>query len=321
MKNKLALLVFASAVLMTGCRTHSQYHHDVVKETYFHKYGVPVAKADWENQGKDGQIVSLRKDGVTISASYSKGILDGPTSYSFPNSSTIQRVETYSNAQLVARRENYLSGVPVKEEIYENNALTQLTRWYEDGTPQATEYYQNTFMVSGEYRTPLNVVESRVVDGHGTRIVRSNEGDLLSKDIVKNGQMIERVTYFSNGDPATVAPFQSGVIHGTRLTFLQGGLPNTVEQWVQGIQEGTTIVYQNGEKFAEVPYSNGYKNGIERRFRDGELLVEEVTWKDNAKHGQRKVYVGGETQIEWYHNNELVSRTTYERMNMPRKTA
>jgi antitoxin component YwqK of YwqJK toxin-antitoxin module len=321
MKKKLALLgCLAFTVLMAGCRSNSQYN-DVVKETYFHKYGVPVAKADWETQGKDGQIMSLRKDGVTVSASYNKGILDGPATYSFPNSSTIQFVETYSNAELVSKKENYPSGVPMREEIYEENALMNLTRWYEDGTPQANELYQNTFLASGEYRTPLNVVESRIVDGHGTRVTRSNEGDLLAKDFIQNGQMVERVTYYANGDPATVTPFANGVVHGARLTFLQGGLPNTVEQWVQGVQEGTTIVYLNGEKISEVPYVHGIKNGIEHRFRDGELLVEEITWKGNAMHGQRKVFVDGQTKVEWYHNGELVSRTAYERMNMPRKAA
>lgn len=199
--------------------------------------------------------------------------------------------------------------------------MTKLTRWYEDGTPQATELYQNTFLMAGEYRTPLNVVESRIVDGHGTRISRSNEGDLLSKDTVYNGQMVERVTFYTNGDPATVTPYENGVVHGSRLTFLQGGLPNTVEQWVQGVQEGTTIVYQNGEKVAEMPYVQGNRNGVERRFKDGELLVEEVAWKDDQQHGQRKLFVDGETKIEWYHHGELVSRNAFERMNLPRKAA
>ena len=263
----------------------------------------------------------MRKDGVTVSSSYSNGILDGPTNYSYPNSSTIQLVEIYLNGELLSKRENFPSGVPMKEEIYEGSALMKLTRWYEDGTPQATEVYQNTFLISGEYRTPLNVVETRILDGHGTRVTRSNEGDLLAKDTVKNGQMIERVTYYANGDPASVTPFENGAIHGTRLTFLQGGLPNTVEQWVQGVQDGTTIVYQNGEKTSELTYFQGNKHGIEHRFRDGELLVEEVCWQDNVQHGQRKIYVDGEVKIEWYHNGELVSRNTYERLNLPRKAA
>jgi antitoxin component YwqK of YwqJK toxin-antitoxin module len=219
----------------------------------------------------------------------------------------------------VSKKENFPSGVPLKEELLEGNILTKMTRWYEDGTPQANESYENTFLVSGEYRTPLNVVETRVLDGHGTRIWRSNDGELLSKDTVQNGQMVERITYFPNGDPATVSAYENGTEHGTRLTFLQGGLPSTVEQWVHGVQEGITVVYLNGEKTSEVPFIYGKKNGVESRYRDGSLLVEEVCWKENVQHGQRKIYVDGETKSEWYHEGELVSRTTYERLNMPHR--
>jgi antitoxin component YwqK of YwqJK toxin-antitoxin module len=317
MKKTLALLTLIS-VALTGCCPNSQYR-DVVKETYIHKYGVPMAKSDWDEQGKDGQIIALHKDGVTVITSYAQGGIHGPTSYSFPNSSTIQRVETFSYGELVSKKENYPSGIPMKEELFEEDSVVKVTQWYEDGTPQGNEIYQDTFLISGEYRTPLNVIESRVADGHGTRIFRTNEGDLLSKDRIQNGQMVERLCYYTNGDPSTVTPYENGVVHGTRLTFLPGGLPDSIEQWVHGIQEGTTVVYQNGEKISEVPYVRGKKNGIEYRYRDGILLVEEVSWKDNQQHGPRKLYVDGSTKTEWYHAGEMVSRTAYERMNMPRR--
>lgn len=317
MKKILALLALA-CVALTGCRNNSQCN-TIVKETYIHKYGVPVTQADWEFQGEDGQIVSLQKDGVTVTTSYLKGVLHGPSSYTFPNSSTIQRVLTFTSGELTSKREHYPSGVPMKEEIFEDKILVKLIRWYEDGTPQANESYQGSYLIMGEYRTPLNVVESRIVDGFGTRICRSNEGDLLSKDNIQNGQMVERITYYTNGDPSTITPFKNGVVQGTRLTFLQGGLPNTVEQWENGQQEGLTVVYLNGEKIAEVQYEGGKKNGVELRYRDGTILVEEVCWRDNIQHGQRKVYVDGEAKSEWYHEGEVVSKTTYERLNLIRK--
>ena len=319
MKTTLPLIMLA-CVTLAGCRAH-QGQYEVVKATYMHKYGIPVTKSAWEEQGRDGQTVALRKDGVTITTTYSKGQAHGPTTYSYPNSSTVRTCETYSRGKLVSTRENYPSGVPLKEETFEDNALVNLTRWYEDGTPQVNELYQDTFLFSGEYRTPLNVVESRVEDGHGTRICRSNEGDLISRDTIHNGQMTERITYFANGDPSVITPYENGAIHGTRLTFIQGGLPSTAEQWVHGTQEGLTVVYQNGEKIAEVNFHHGKKNGIELRYRDGSILMEEVSWKDNVKHGPRKLYVDGAAKTEWYHFGDLVSRPTYERMNLPRQSA
>lgn len=317
MKKHAIYLLASSCLLTIGCRSNNQYS-EVVKETYIHKYGVPVAKDAWVQQGKDGKVIQLRKDGVTVSKCVENGVLCGETTYTYPNSSTVHRVEMYRDGKLISARDHYPSGVPKKEEIYEGEELVTLTRWYEDGTPSANETYKNTFLITGVYRTPLNVIESRIQDGHGTRIYRSSDGDLLSKDTVQNGQMVEKITYYSNGDPSTVTPYKDGVVHGMRLTFLQGGLPNTVEQWVYGQQDGVTVIYQNGEKVAEVPYVRGKKNGTEYRYRDGTLLVEEVNWKENIQHGQRKIYVDGDTKTEWYHQGEMVSRTTFERMNLPR---
>ncbi len=318
MKKSITFGVFSLlALIATGC-SPSNRHNDVVKETYIHKYGVPVAKTDWDEQGKDGQIIQLKKDGITLAQSFAQGILNGESTYTFPNSSTVHRVEVFEKGELVAKRENYTSGVPMWEETYKHGTLAKLTRWYEDGTPSATEIYQGNYLVKGEYRTPLNAVEASVEKGEGIRISRTNDGELLSKDTIHNGEMVERVTYFANGDPSVITPFEHGVIHGMRLTYLHGGLPRTAEQWNHGKQEGTTIVYQNGEKYAEVPYVNGKKNGVETRYRDGHLLVEELTWKDNVQHGQRKLYVDGATKSEWYHQGEMVSRATFERMNLPR---
>lgn len=302
--------------LLPSC-TNRERRAEVVKETYVHKYGVPVAKSDWEAQGHEGQIVQLQNDGVTVTSTYQKGTLEGPTTYSFPNSSTIQFVENYKEGILVSKRENYTSGVPMKEESYDGKLLVKLNRWYEDGTPQGEESYENGQIVSAEYRTLLNVVEARIQNGHGTRIRRSPEGELLSKDTFQSGQMVERITYFGNGDPATVTAFDQGAVHGTRMTFLQGGIPRSVEQWMKGAQEGITVLYQNGEKIAEVPYHKGKKNGVETRYRDGQILSEEISWKEDTLHGPRRFFVDGVPKSEWYLNGDLVSRSTFERMNLP----
>lgn len=316
MKRIISFACLFACVTFTGCRSSNQT--SVVKETYIHKYGVPVAKEDWESQGKDGKIVQLQKDGVTVCRQFSNGVLHGETTFTFPNNNTIHYSDQYSHAELTSRRENHPNGMPMKEAFYDHGALTKLIYWYEDGTPAATENYENGRITSGEYRTPLNVIESRVVDGQGIRIRRTSNGDFLSKDSILNGSMVERTTYHAQGDPAAITPYENDLVHGTRQTFFPGGLPNTVEQWAYGRQDGITLVYQNGEKIAEVPYINGKKNGIERRFRDGSLLVEEVSWLNNVQHGICKIYVDGETKVEWYHQGEVVSRTTFERMNLPR---
>ncbi len=305
------------AASLTSCRTFRKA--DVVHETYIHKYGVPVPKEDWSRNGKDGQVVQLRSDGVTVARTYERGVLHGKTSFSYPNSSTIAKVEFYNSGELVSKRDNYFSGVGKEEEKYEGAIISERLCWYEDGTPSLEEKYENGFIVKGEYRTPTNEIESKVTDGKGVRLVRGAEGELLFKDTIEGGQMIERVAYFPNGDPSSVTPFKNGLVHGTKLTFLQNGLPNTVEEWTHGAQEGTTIVYLNGEKVAEVPFVKGKKEGIEARYRDGKDLVEEVTWKNDIQHGPRKIILDeNHSKTEWYLQGEVVSRATFERMNTDR---
>lgn len=315
MKNSLFLLVAGAACVMTSCTKANK--QAVVQETFIHKYGCAIGKEDWTRNGKQGQVISLRSDGVTVSKSFSKGILDGKTTYTFPNSSTIARIENYIQGELVSKTENYLSGIAKEEEKYSGQMIAEKNAWYEDGTPAANEKFENGLIVTGEYRTPFNDIESQVVEGKGVRITRGFDGELLFKDIIEGGQMVERVSYFPNGDPSSVTSYKNSLINGTRLTFLQGGLPNTVEEWANGQQQGTTIVYLNGEKVAEVPYVKGKKEGVELRFRDGAFLVEEVTWHNDLQHGPRKIILDENTsKTEWYFNGEVVSKATFERMNV-----
>lgn len=312
MKRKLLLSLAFLPLVFTGCQRPCR---DVVTETYVHKYGVPVVKDDWSRNGKDGQIIQLKTDGVTVTRSFSQGILNGITTHSFPNSSTTEMAETYEQGILKSIVKNYQSGMPKIQEKFEDNKLKEVVRWYEDGTPASNESYEFGLIASGEYRTPMNVVESRVQNGIGVRVIRGNDGELLFKDTISNGQMTERTSFFPNGDPSAVTPFEQGKVHGTRVTFLVGGLPHTVEKWVNGQQEGATLVYQNGEKVAEVPYLKGQKHGTEYRYRDGKVVVEEVSWKNGVQHGPRKIIADETERTEWYHQGELVSRPTFERMN------
>lgn len=310
------LLLSLTLLATTGCRNY--YQGQVVKETYEHKYGLPVSGADFEKQGKTGKIVQLLKDGVTVTRSLENGLANGITSWTFPNTSTIHREEEYENGTLMVKRENYSSGMPQREERFdEKGVVTQRLRWYEDGTPAGVEHYVSGLLMSGEYRTPLNLIESRVQDGVGTRVLRSGDGELIAKDTITDGELVERISYYSNGDPASIAPYADGEIHGDRLTYFRGGLPKTVEHWVHGKQQGSTLVYHNGEKFAEVPYIGGEKHGVELRYRDGDLLVEELSWLHNKQHGPHKIYVDGSTKVEWYHQGQIVSRPTFERLNPP----
>lgn len=262
--------------------------------------------------------MQLRKDGVTVSQSFADGVLHGESTYSFPNTSTLAKVEIYEDGVLVSRKTNYSSGVPQSEEQFESDLIAKRMVWYECGTPQTIEAYASGLLMSGEYRTVQNTLESRVKGGEGTRVIRDLEGTLVAKESIEAGRRVERVDYYPSGDPLAITPYLNEHIHGTRLTFAPGGLPKTVEQWAHDLQEGITTLYQNGEKVSEVTYVRGKKEGIEKKFRDGNILVEEMTWKGDKPHGPRTIYVDGAKQTDYFHQGEIVSRPTFERLNPPR---
>lgn len=82
MNKRTLLLLMAPLCLLEGCRSNRQFT-DVVKETYFHKFGTPTTLNDWQAHGEEGQVVRLHKDGVTVTTNYEQGVVHGETSYTF----------------------------------------------------------------------------------------------------------------------------------------------------------------------------------------------------------------------------------------------
>jgi antitoxin component YwqK of YwqJK toxin-antitoxin module len=316
MRKVTTLILLSGAIALSGCASSNRANKDccyVVDEKYVHKYGLEVAQNDWKARGKNGQVISTLDNGVVMTKQYDFGVLEGETTYTFPNSNTIEKVETYKNGQLVKTVINDESGAPKEETEMTAEGNKYVTIWYNDGTPQSRESYQDDLLVQAEYFNGSNKVESRVDNGFGTRIVRDQYGDLVSTDTFKNGALVSKTTYHKNGAPKAFTPYANNVVEGMRKTFMPAGEPETVEEWVGGVREGTTLAYKNGEKFAEVPYKNGRKNGIEKRYRDGSTLIEEISWRDNQRHGPSDTYVNGKvTKTEWYYNGQKVTKSAWD---------
>lgn len=309
------IAVLSAALALTGCGSSKRQPNNVVRQTYIHKYGVTVPQQDWTARGKHGQVVSEMKNGVSVSHSYASGILDGPTTYSFPHSSAIERVETYARGNLMKETNYYRSGPPKEEVAYEANGDKKVTSWYETGSPKSVEDFDASgLLVKAEYYTPSHQSEAQVDNKHGIRITRNQYGHILSKDTIDNGVMIGRTTFHYTGSPKEVIPFKDGLVEGKVQTFTPDGEPNTIEQWVAGKQQGTTIVFQNGEKYAEVPYVNGSKQGVERRYRDGSIPTQEVSWYNNLQDGPSTVHAGQIATTEWYFEGKPVSKLNYDDM-------
>ena len=268
-----------------------------------------------KDKGKNGQIISTRADGVVVTQSYSGGILHGETSYTFPNSSTVAKIERYNGGRLEEETWQYTSGIPVRKDTRHDDGHLTRTTWYETGTPRSQESFLGKSLLSGNYYGQTNELESQVTEGYGQRTRWDGYGQLVSKEEIQNGYIVNSTEYHPTGTPKAIIPFENGQIHGTKRTFLPGGEPATTEEWACGQQHGVTTTFLNGLKASEAIYVQGEKHGVEQLFRDGNELVEEIAWNHNAKHGPTKNHLGDETQVSWFHQGRHVSQNTYEDLN------
>lgn len=302
--------LFVLALSLNSCNRSN--NGVIVEETYVHRYGVAVPQEDWEVQGQSGKVITTLKNGVIVSKAMVSGVHEGDTTYTFPHSEVIQKVETYSQGNIQRVMVHYYSGKPAHETLFNGQNSRQITRWYESGSPQSKEQIVNDKLMSGEYFTVKNQLEARVADGQGTRIQRDHYGQHVSQDTIVNGEMVLCTTCHSNGAPKELTPYKNRVVDGELKTFLPAGEPNTTENWSGGKKEGITIVYQNGEKYAEVPYVSGYKHGTERRFRDGNHVIEELSWVNGQRHGATYSYIGDVIKTDWHYQDRLVTEKTFE---------
>lgn len=306
--------IAATCFVTTACnRTPRNVGCDVVEETYVHKYGVPVPQQDWQARGEHGQVISTLKDGVIVTKQFNGGILDGDTTYTFPHSNLIEKIQTYSKGTLTKETLYYHSGVPMQETLIQANGSKNVKIWYENGSPKNIEDYDTAgLLTQGQYYDGRNQLEARIDNGEGIRHMRDAYGQLLSKDTIQGGVLTTGTTYHPNGSPKEITPYVKGVVEGERRTYLPAGEPNTVEQWVGGKQHGATVQYQNGEKVSEATYVNGSKTGLERHYRDGSEVIGEISWKSDQKHGPSTSYAGENPQTEWFLQGKPVSKAKFD---------
>lgn len=290
-------------------------NNSTIKQSYIHKYGAELSKEDWDARGKNGQIITTNTEGITTSQTFSKGILQGNTTYSYPHSKTIQTTEAYDLGKLSSTTAHYPSGIPQKEEVYLSDMSVKISTWYEDGTPKSTEVIDGQSIKDGEYYSPSNELESRVVKANGIKMIRDHQGHFLSQDTITNGQLSSRRTFYPNGEIQSITPYSNGVIQGERKTYKLGGQPASIEEWAKGQKHGLCKIYENGEQVAEIPYVRGKKEGVERHFQNETILVREVTWAKGLRHGATKAYYEDATQTEWYFMDQKMSVPKVHRYN------
>ncbi len=314
MNKTLFFLLGSFVITLAGCSpSRFSPRHDVVCQNYYHTYGVEVSEDEWRERGSNGEITRTLDNGITERRSFKKGVPHGLTTYTFPHSSLLEREEVYHEGTLTKRVIHYPSGTPYQCEEWPNQEEYAFTTWYEDGTPLFAEYYNENLLVSGEY-FPLHHDEpdTIITNGDGIRTLRDHYGLLLAKEEFHAGERTLTTEYYPTGTPKRVTPYAQRKIEGERKLFLPGGEPHTIEKWTNGIQEGTTLVFENGALQARIPYKKGKKHGVEKHYDLNNNVVEEITWEGGKRQGPTHIVVRDHVKTEWYYDDQLVSKASYE---------
>jgi antitoxin component YwqK of YwqJK toxin-antitoxin module len=299
------------AAIITSCQNNNSLDQ-VVSQKFVHKYGFETTEEDWKAREKDGQVVTVLKNGVKITASYENGKLHGPTTHTFPNSSIVEKQYVYSQGTLLKESINDITGMPIKEEIYEYDQKKIVTLWDEKGVPLSVEEYEGSLLMDGKYFTPEHELEASVENGAGRRIKRDRSGLLISSDEIVDGIMYSRTTFHPNGNIHTISHYHNYQLHGEQQKFTASGKPLMSLNWEHGTLHGDKVIYRNGLKVAVIPYVNGIKNGIELHFDDLGNLTAEIEWRKDKKHGTTKMHTEDFTDTEWFFNGQSVSAEKFK---------
>lgn len=309
-------LVSLGVVLLLASCQPSTSLDQVVSQKYVHKYGFKVSPQEWEERTQDGQIVSMLKNGVKVTSTYENGKLHGPTTYTFPHSTVVEKLLVYDQGALLKEAIYDPAGMPIREEIYEFDDRTIITAWDEKGVPLSIEEYDGELLFEGKYYTPDHELEAQVSEGFGNRVKRDRTGLLLLKDRIEKGEIASRTTYHPSGQIHTISHYLDHQLHGEQLKYTATGKPLMQLHWKYGILDGMKVVFRNGSKIAEIPYKDGQKYGTERHYDDLGYLTAEIEWKNDEKHGSSKIHTEEDTETEWFYKGKTVSAERFELMQM-----
>ena len=196
-----------------------------VSKRYFHKYGFEIAQDEWEKRQQEGQVLTIDENGVTTTQSFEHGILNGPTTYSYPNSGVTQKKETYDNGTLLKEIIYDPSGVPIRESDYEFEEQVIQTCWNDKGVPISIEHYQGENLIEGKYYNSDHILEASIIDGTGTKIKRDRKGVILQQETLENGKICSRTCYYADGIVQSETHYIDNQPHGLQKSLQRLGSP------------------------------------------------------------------------------------------------
>ncbi len=316
---KILKIVSFLTIILTLLGCHDENDSNVISQQYVHKYGFDLSKNEWQSRKKEGSVITILDNGITVTNNYNNGVLHGLTTYSYPNSSILEKIYEYDNGTLIKETYQDESGIPYKEKVYEPDNKILITLWDKVGVPISQEQYENNALINAKYFKPNNELEATIENTTGTRIKRDRNGELLYKDTIKNGKLKARNTYHSNGQIKASMIFKNYKLHGEQITYSDKGDVILRQTFNNGKLDGMKIAYKNNKKIYEQPYVNGLKHGIERHFKEDGSIKAQINWENDKKHGSEKIFHDHDTHIKWYYKGKPVSLKKFEEFSFREK--
>jgi antitoxin component YwqK of YwqJK toxin-antitoxin module len=313
MNKKITLLMAAFACIACGCGSNKP-QDEILSQTYIHKYGYAVSKEEWQAKNYPGQVISSLRNGITVTATYEDGQLQGPCTFTYPHSHTVEKYVLYHQNTPVKEILYDITGMPSRETTQLMQNKHSVTTWYTDGVPRMIEEYSQDVLLEGQYFTPSNELESRVENGTGTRIVRDSSGLLLCKDTLENGALVKKESFYANGSPESIAHYFLNELNGQKKTFTASGEPLSIEEWANGHLHGVSSYYKNGMKEVEIFYLYGKKTGLETHFIDGTAISHQISWEGGIKHGPETFFLPEGQKVLWNYDGKEVSKTRFQEL-------
>jgi antitoxin component YwqK of YwqJK toxin-antitoxin module len=308
----LGILSLSTASLLLGGCFSGDTTNGIVSQKYVHKYGFDVSESEWEAREKEGQIVTILKNGERVVNTYENGILNGTTTYTFPNNSVVERLLVYNQGELLKEMVNDITGIPISEDVYEFDDRRITTMWDDKGSPLSVEEYDGDLLLEGKYFTSNHELEGQVEAGFGERYSRDRAGLLISRDLIENGAVSTRTNYHPNGQIHSISHYHDYQLHGEQRKFASNGQPLMDLNWNHGVLDGMKIVYRTGIKVSEVPYINGQRHGVEVHYDDAGRLTANIEWKNDKKHGCCRFFNNETAESEWFYRGAVVSQEKFE---------
>ena len=272
------------------------------KITYYGDGKTIKDKATVKNGKADGMVYSYSQDGKLV---YEKGMKEGIDE---------GRERRYDE-----------TGKVIAETIYKNGkadgkSFAIINNGYPDAYTE-TKYYKNG-VLDGDYS---EIYENGIVKVKGKYLnwkkegvweARKEDGSLKPTEEYKNGNVVKRFTYFSDGKVEMERNFdENGKQHGVEKKYdLETGKPKSELNYVHGKQVGKQVRYVSSTTgdFIETSYYNeaGQKDGeYSEVYVEGEKAVKvKGQYVKDKKHG-KWVYGDGNGRLykeETYDNDRLM---------------